>query len=487
MYALKNILLKKVILSFLVCCNIVAANAQTAISKSEVEQAGLWVVEITTLNAEEPQGEMIIHPLQPDNINFTYSNIVPCQIVVTLAGDTLFDSGPYVQDVSGATIRINGNTTAYYSNKLNMPYKLKLEKKDDMLCRGDNQRFADKNWRLLKDATTLNTVIGLKISQLIGMQWTPAYVPCNVIINGDYRGCYLLIETVRRNNSCRIATDKLTGYIVERDPYWWKEEKWFQTPWFENSNTYRWTWKYPDQEDVTIEKEQYISQYISDAEQAISDGGYGAYIDVESFAKWLLAHDILGTFDSGGSNMYFKKYDETDESLLEMPCLWDFDSNFRMTAGTFSRLHTSPNSYFDALLANHDKSFAKAYVRLWDEKKDELQQQIIAFINDYRASDECKALDNSRKLYNKRWGYTYSNVNSNINVALKWMQTHIGLLGENIETIDTTSANGLHAIPLPKTSEKYYNLKGIRLAKPAKIGITKYHQDSRTIITKSCR
>ncbi len=31
------------------------------------------------------------------------------------------------------------------------------------------------------------------------------------------------------------------------------------------------------------------------------------YIDIELFAKWLLIHNILGTSDAEGSNMYFVK------------------------------------------------------------------------------------------------------------------------------------------------------------------------------------
>lgn len=464
-------------------------NAQTTVSLNEVREAGLRVVEITTLDGEEPQGEAIRNPYSPqsDNYNFIYTNIVPCQIVITLAGDTLFDSGPYVADSSGATIRINGNTSAYYSDKLNMPYKLRLERKDDMLCRGDNERYADKSWRLLKDAVSLNTIIGLKVSQLIGMEWTAQYVPCNVIINGDYRGCYLLTETVKRNNKCRISTDKHTGYIVERDPYWWKEDKYFLTGWYQNSTTYRWTWKYPDEEDLTAEKEAYITQYINASEQAIREGGYGAYIDTASFARWLLAHDILGTYDSGGSNMFFKKYDETTESRLEMPCLWDFDSNFSVTTGSFSRLHTSANAYFSSLLASPDKSFSRAYVRLWNEKKADLQQQITTFINDYQASDEAQALDRSRKLYNKRWGYNYAGVAANTKEALTWMQTHFSLLGKNIETIDTTSTDGIHCTPLEDAEKKYYDLRGIQLSKPARLGIVKHQHGGRTTITKTIK
>lgn len=201
--------------------------------------------------------------------------------------DVLYDSGDYEKNISGATIKINGNTSAYHDNK---PYKIKLQVKEDLLFRGDN-KYKDKEWRLLKDARTLKTIIGLKMNELIGLPWTPAYQPCNVFVNNDYRGCYLLIESVKRNTDCRLNVSK-NGFIVERDPYWWNENTFFSTNYFNPYNYYRWTWKYPDEEDVTEEHVTYIQNYMNQAEESIIDGTYEQYLDVESFASWLLAHEM---------------------------------------------------------------------------------------------------------------------------------------------------------------------------------------------------
>lgn len=442
--------------------------SQTIITPSEVKQAGLYIIEITTVDGEEPQGEMIESPYQPDSYNFTYSNKVPCRIVISLSNDTLYDSGPYVKKSNGATIRINGNTTALYSEPLNMPYKLKLEKAADLLCRGNDPLYGDKHWRLLKDAVSLNTIVALKLSQLIGMEWTPAYIPCNVIINGDYRGCYLLMEAVKRNNLCRIDCDKLTGTIVERDPYWWKESNFFSSNWYcdETNSMYRWTWKYPDEEDLNETIEQYIQQYIKDAEQSIENGNYNEYIDIESWSKWLLAHDILGTRDSGGANMYFKKYDNTKNSYLEMPCIWDFDSSYDVTPGSFSRLHTSSNAYFNTLFNSDNKEFAKRYVDLWNEKKIDMISQLTAFINEYANSSEATSLEASRKLYNRRWGYQYESIENDIKLTKQWLEKHIEPLNQNINSIDITSTDlnkGISTLSDHNHHRQYYNLNGIKI------------------------
>ncbi|MBQ9356896.1 MAG: CotH kinase family protein [Prevotella sp.] len=409
--------------------------AEEHVGLDEVRQAGLRVVEITTLDNEEPQGMVVAKPGDPQNLNITYKNKVPCQIIITLFGDTLYDSGTYEAGNSGATIRINGNTSAFFSNPLNMPYKLKLERKADLLLRDNASRYKDKHWRLLKDATSLNTIIGLKISQLLGMEWTAAYTPCNVVINGDYRGCYLLMETVRRNPDCRINCDKNTGFIVERDPYWWKEDISFPSQWYTDDSDYRWTFKYPDDDTISNDKLQSIQQYICLAEQSLAIDHYEQYIDITSFAKWLLVHDILGTRDSGGANMYLKKYDDSATSLLQMPCVWDFDSSYEVAPGSFSRVHQSSHAYFATLLKSSNRSFVNAYLALWDECSVMLNQRITAFTTTFATSQVGFALNLSWQLHNRRWGYTIPDMATCIELAQHWFYTHLPLLDAQIQQI----------------------------------------------------
>ena len=440
--------------------------SKNVITIDEVKQTGLCVLEITTIDGEEPKGVVVESKWQPGTYNITYDNKVPCQLVLSKNHHILYDSGPYQKDTSGATIRINGNTSAFYSDPLNMPYKLKLEDAADLLCRGNDEKYADKHWRLLKDATSLNTIAGLKVSQLIGLEWTAAYTPCNVIINGDYRGCYLLIETVKRNNKCRISCNKETGCIIERDPYWWKENKYFSSAWYSDDSMYRWTWKFPDEDNLSEDTELYISQFIEYMEQSIGNGKYDEYIDIESWVKWLLAHDILGTRDSGGANMYFKKEDNTNNSVLEMPCIWDFDSNYDVSPGKFSKLHTSTHAYFSSLFKSDNKAFAKKYVELWNDIKDELVKKLTQFFNDYAMSEESTALDLSRTLNNRRWNTTYGNVENDIRILFDWLNKHIEPLNNNIQLIQKTYSHINTINNYDEYENIYFNIKGMRVRTP---------------------
>ena len=454
----------------LFCLNI---KAQTDFSFENISKIGLPVVSVITLNGEEPVCDYVTHPEGSMGESITNATKVPCRIIITKNQDILFDSGDYEKNVSGATIKINGNTGAYHDNK---PYKIKLQVKEDLLLRGD-KKYKDKEWRLLKDARTLNTMIGLKVNELIGMPWTPSYMPCNVFINNDYRGCYLLIESVKRNSDSRINVDENTGFIVERDPYWWNESIYFSTDYFNMSNGYRWTWKYPDEDDVTEEITEYVQSSINRAEKSIKEGNYEQYIDVNSFVSWILAHDILGTWDSGGSNLYLMRYD--NNSLLQMANMWDFDTIFWMNKDSFSRYHTESYDYYFPLLFNNvNTTFLYAYINKWNKIKDIIPQQIIDFIKEFADSEEGKALQLSREYYTKRWNKELTTVSEDVEKVTDWFNNHLPWLDTTINNmskptgISTTYLNqNAHSSPIFDIHGKQMNTpqKGINIINGKKI------------------
>ena len=444
----------------LFCLNI---KAQTDFSFENISKIGLPVVSVITLNGEEPVCDYVTHPEGSMGESITNATKVPCRIIITKNQDILFDSGDYEKNVSGATIKINGNTGAYHDNK---PYKIKLQVKEDLLLRGD-KKYKDKEWRLLKDARTLNTMIGLKMNELIGMPWTPSYMPCNVFINNDYRGCYLLIESVKRNSDSRINVDENTGFIVERDPYWWNESIYFSTDYFNMSNGYRWTWKYPDEDDVTEEITEYVQSSINRAEKSIKEGNYEQYIDVNSFVSWILAHDILGTWDSGGSNLYLMRYD--NNSLLQMANMWDFDTIFWMNKDSFSRYHTESYDYYFPLLFNNvNTTFLYAYINKWNKIKDIIPQQIIDFIKEFADSEEGKALQLSREYYTKRWNKELTTVSEDVEKVTDWFNNHLPWLDTTINNMSKPTGISTTYLYQNAHSSSIFDIHGKQMNTPQK-------------------
>ena len=429
-----------------------------ALQPDAVARLGLPVLTVTTINGEEPACDYVFPPEGAHGISIANATKVPGRCVLTLQDDTLFDSGPYEKDRSGMTLKIRGNTSAYYS--LKKPYKLKLEKKNDLLTRGDSCYY-DKNWVLLDNAgTSLNTLIGFMLNRLVGMPWTPAYEYVNLIVNGDYRGIYMLCEQVRRNADCRLYVDKHTGYILERDAYWWNEPLYFRT----NTLDKEYTFKYPDQDDVTPAQLQFISTYMEQVEQSVASGTYLQYIDLPSWAAWLLAHDILGTSDSGGSNIYLA-LDNDSTARIAMTTLWDFGSIMR-TTDQWARIHYDTWFYYPQLLDSRNRAFTEAYIALWNEKGKEIIDSLARQINDFAQSDVAAAIEASQPFEEQRWYYNPATVAENAQKASEWLSARSLWLDAQVMQLQQSLSVAHRGLSAPTSSGICYDLLGRRLQSP---------------------
>ena len=319
-------------------------------------------------------------------------------------------------------IKIRGNSSAYPAKK---PYKVKLEKAADLLLRGDDETYSDKDWLLIKDPD-FRQHIGFETSRLMGMEWTPGCRYVNVVMNGDYRGLYLLCEPVERNKRCRINVSE-TGYIVESDAYFWNEDLYIPS----SLSPFGWTLKYPDADDVTEEQLAFLTRDLAQLEEALAGPLYAERIDVESFARWLLAHDILGTWDSYGSNLFVARYDSLD-SKARMPVLWDFDAIFMME-GTWSNVHRE-RFFFQHLLSSRDRVFASRYLALWEELKTSVFDGMLSFIDEYEISEEAEAVDASMNLDAERWHYENTSLRDHLATARAWFESREAWLEEHIAT-----------------------------------------------------
>lgn len=169
--------------------------------------------------------------------------------------------------------------------------------------------------------------------------------------------------------------------------------------------------------------------------------------------------------------MYVKKYDDSDTTRLQLPCVWDFDSSYDLTPGTFSRLHTSKNAYFSRLFDNVNKAFASFYVTLWNQQARALADSLTTFLNQYPTSSEGIALDKSRKMHNRRWQTASATVGADALATLQWLQSHVGKLTANVQQIDI-GENGMISLGPSATPrdgcEQHFTLDGRKTIHPAR-------------------
>ena len=390
---------------------------------------GLPMVTVMTIDSEAPTCEFVTAPDGCMGQSITNATKVGGRMTITQMGKTLYDSGDYEEDVSGMAIKIRGNSSAWKEKRA---YKIKLQQAVDLLDRGDDQTYADKEWLLINDETgQLNTMVGLKVSELLGLPWTPGFRFVNLTLNGDPQGLYLLIESVKRKES-RLNVSK-SGYIVEFDPYWWNESVWFETL-MTTSNDAKFTFKYPDDKTIVQEQIDSIRNFIDAFDDGlVNKNHFSEYIDSASFGAWLLAQDILGNYDAHGSNVFFTKYDDTKNSKLMMGCLWDFDA-IMLTPDTWSNSHHLP--YFARLISNStDRSVANAYCQLWETVKDTLFIRLRDYLEAFVVSNEGYYYDMAIAADNKRWGRRYPKLRQLTNNVEAWFESRKIWLETAIEDI----------------------------------------------------
>lgn len=384
---------------------------------------------ISTDDAVDPPGYRVDHPEGCVGIGLAGNEYVTGRMTVKLMDSLMYDSGEYLSGAYGIRIKQRGNISATWSKK---PYKIKLSKKTDLFFRGDDVHKS-KEWLLLNcPKLDLNTLVGFKVSELLGMEWTPQCGYVNLVINGDYKGLYVLCESIDRGvGKCNIAS---TGFIIEDDAYWWNEDVYFKGEMLPYYMGY--TFKYPDTDDMSSEHIATIQQYIIEVERRLLNyEDIDEYIDISTFASWLIAQDILGAEDAVGSNKYIYKYDFIQEALtdskLKMGPLWDFDDIYRRE-GQWSQQHSGNyRMYFKYLLKY--ESFIDEYTRKWNSIKGTLYNDIVSFLNELKET-RGDALDYCRELDSKRWNrLKYLLLDEEIENIANWFAARIEWIDNQLE------------------------------------------------------
>lgn len=278
-------------------------------------------------------------------------------------------------------IRGRGHSSWKGSKK---PYKIKLEKKTSIMGMPKN-----KHWALLKP--TENTVAGLKLGKLMGMEWTPSFRPVEVVLNGDYIGLYFLTETIRIDENRvniyeqqdRETTPDLIkgGWLVEVDNYHDKNQ--ITLP--ENS---RWnlTLRYHSPEDLSDAQLEWLTNEFKTINAAIYSSDktsteWEEYIDVESMARFFILQEVMDNPDGFHGSFYLHK-DIGDNAKWIAGPIWDLvcynrektDYTFRM------KVHYGITPHWIGEIIQYD-SFCQSVRSVWEDVYPDKLSEIYTYID----------------------------------------------------------------------------------------------------------
>ena len=197
------------------------------------------------------------------------------------------------------------------------------------------------------DKTQLRIPMSFYLSQRMG-HYAPRYRFVEVVLDGDYRGVYILCEKLKRDKNRidiakldfdDLAGDSLSGgYILRID--WVEDTLGFESDYNSQGNQLMFfQWYYPKTLKIKTQQVNYIENWMADFEEAVfsptyyNGAGmrYNEYIDVTSFAHFLLINDFSKNADGYKLSTYIHKDKDSKGGLLTAGPVWDFDQTYGMS------------------------------------------------------------------------------------------------------------------------------------------------------------
>lgn len=282
-------------------------HAGTGTNTNFYRMTNLPVVTIHTLNGEIP-----------------HDKVTPIVAELTILGD----NGHEALLTGPGNIRERGNGSLSFPKR---PYRIKFDSKQQVL----GAPAKAKKWTLIPnygDKTLMRNMLAFELSRLLDMPYTPYCTPVDVILNGEYKGCYQLCDQVEVNKN-RVNITEMTpadisgipltgGYLFEIDAYAFGETSWF----ISQDNNYV-TIKSPDDDEITPEQSEYIRNHFN-----LMEANKKEYLDLNTFLRYFIVGELSGNTDTFWCTYMYKQ--RNDDIIYTGP-VWDFDLAFENDVRTY--------------------------------------------------------------------------------------------------------------------------------------------------------
>ena len=324
------------------------------------------------------------------------------------------NDGTRLLSESGTT-RERGNASRNFPKK---PYRIKFDKKQRVL----DAPGKAKKWTLINnygDKTLMRNLLAFELSRRLGMPYTPYGTAVDVLLNGEYKGCYQLCDQVQvhqhrvniteMSSADNSGTALTGGYLVEVDAYANKELSWFTSG---KGNTV--TIKSPEEDSITSQQKSYCKTYFNKMENQ-----WTTYLDKNTFLRHFLVGELSGNTDTYWSTFMYK--DRDDDTMYTGP-VWDFDIAFENDNRTYPVCNKSDfiyrsggsctgnmRTFVDNIVVRNTEA-KKQMLQIWDEARQSglTEENIVAFIDWMEAE-----LDQSQRLNFQRWKIMNTKVHQN--------------------------------------------------------------------------
>lgn len=316
---------------------------------------------------------------------------------------------------SDIQIRIRGNSSRYFDKK---NYLVRLVDEDgDYRSEEVMGMPSHYEWALhgpYLDKSLIRNYMWYNITGEF-MDYAPNVRFCEVILDGEYLGLYVMLETITNGEDCRVdvsepvdGTNK-TGYVLRLDQGSSNELKNLDT--FVNysyRNMRVLDIQYPRSGQLTQELVDAIAQEVSDFEKGLysydydtDDYGYYYDLDVQSFVDYFIINEFTTNYDAGWLSTYLYR----DIGGKYKMVIWDFNS----ACDNYSEEFMSPQRFMMQgtrwfLMLTKDEYFVNRVIQRYRELRE-------SYLNEDYLIDYTKqvteylgpAIDRNFEV----WGYTF--------------------------------------------------------------------------------
>ena len=311
-------------------------------------------------------------------------------------------------------LRLRGNSSRRFPK---MPYSLKFINEDgssnDLEVMGMG---AHHDWALhgpILDKTMIRNYMWYNIAGEI-MEYAPNTRFCELVLNGEYQGLYLMVETITDGEDCRLNLTRnvrgteMSGYLLrvdrpveadletDRDVYTYLER---------SSQIMRdVAIRFPGKSDLTPELAEEIELDYAVFEKCLysydhdtEDYGYWNWIDVDNFVDYFLINEFTGNLDAGSYSTYIYKEVGGKYKL----CVWDFNNacdNYQEDETEPAEFHMTEAIWYFMLLK--DEEFVERIL----ERYEQLRQTYLSdeYLMEY-IDDTLEYLGPALERNNQRW------------------------------------------------------------------------------------
>lgn len=301
-------------------------------------QTHLPIIMLET-NGQEVPGVLSIEEiekLQESGINYVSSSetiVADFSMIDSQNGANTLDNKKVVE--TSATIRYRGNSSRFFDKK---SYAIHLidekgnENKQSLAGMASHNEWA-LNGPFL-DRSLLRNYLCLNIAGEI-MDYAPNVRYCELFVNGEYKGVYLLMETISRGEG-RLNISKpennrdMTSFIVR----WDREGKGDNeldnfTYYTYQSDVSALDVRYPGKNSITNGRLEYINKEINKIEKSLysmdlydDKNSYTELLDINEFAEYFVINEFFRNVDAGRFSTFYYK----DIRGKIKPVVWDFNN-----------------------------------------------------------------------------------------------------------------------------------------------------------------